>query len=145
MTIRATAQVTAVADPEMRFTPSGKGVASLRVVSNKRVKDSNGQWVDGEPSYFTAQAWDKLGDRIVENVQKGTRLLLSGRMTFEQYETKDGEKRTAVKMDVDEIALDIRFTTYRKEESGGGSGASRTADDSFPGGGYGAPVDEPPW
>lgn len=119
MTVKATAQVTAVADPEMRFTPSGKGVCSIRVVSNRRKKDANGQWTDGEPSYFDVEAWDKLGERAVENVTKGTRLIVSGRMTCEAYEKKDGGKGISVKLLADEIALDVRFTTYEKVESSG--------------------------
>lgn len=119
MTIKATAQVTAVADPEMRFTPAGKGVCVIRVVSNRRKKDANSQWTDGDPSYFDVEAWDKLGERAAENITKGTRLLIDGRMTCEAYETREGKKGISVKLLADNIALDVRFTDYEKVEGHG--------------------------
>lgn len=116
--IKATAQVTAVRDPEMRFLKTGKGVATIRVVSNRRQKDANGQWVDGPASFFDVECWDHLATQAVENVTKGTRLLVSGRLTCETWEDNNGNNRVAVKLTADDIALDVRFTTYTRSEQG---------------------------
>ena len=115
--IKATAQVTAVKDPELRFTPAGKAVCTIRVASNRRQKDANGQWKDGPASYFDVEVWDKMAEQAAENITKGTRLLVSGRLTCETWDDKDGNSRIAVKLAADDIALDVRFTNYSRNDT----------------------------
>lgn len=138
--ITATVEVTAVADPEMRFTPAGKGICTVRVVSNKRVKDSNGQWKDGDPSYFNVIAWDRLAERIVENVSKGQRLLVTGRMENRPWEDREGNKRTSMELTANAVGLDIKFTDYTRSEAKGGAQTEPT-----PVSPSGQPVSEAPF
>lgn len=107
-----TAQVTIVGnlvrDPELRFTAGGDAVANFTVAVNERIKQGN-EWVDGEPSYYDATAWRKLGEQVVEHFRKGSRVILVGKMKVDKYEAKDGTPRSKVVVTVDEIGESIRF------------------------------------
>lgn len=107
-----TAQVTIVGnltkDPELRFTPSGDAVANMSIAVNERVKDGN-EWKDGEPSFYEVKAWRKLGEQVAESLTKGNRVIVSGKMRIEKYETKTGEIRYTTVINADEIGESIRF------------------------------------
>jgi single-strand DNA-binding protein len=106
------AQVTIIGnltkDPELRFTASGDAVASMGIAVNERIKDGN-DWKDGEPSFYEVKAWRRLAEDAAEALQKGTRVVVSGKMKIETYTTKDGEKRSSVVVTADEIGQSIRF------------------------------------
>src|SRR5215475_9591312 len=98
------------ADPELRFTPSGKGVASFTIATNERRKNPDtGQWEDGDTSFFTCQAWNPLGENIVEHLGKGDAVVALGRIKQRKYQTKEGENRTVFEVNVDSIGPDLRW------------------------------------
>jgi single-strand DNA-binding protein len=107
-----TAQVTIIGnltkDPELRFTPSGDAVASMRVAVNERIKDGT-EWKDGEPSFYEVKVWRKLAEQAGELLQKGQRVVVVGKMKIETYTTKDGEQRSSTVITADEIGESIRF------------------------------------
>jgi len=107
-----TAQVTIIGnltkDPELRFTPSGDAVASMRVAVNERIKDG-AEWKDGEPSFYEVKVWRKLAEQAGELLQKGQRVVVVGKMKIETYTTKDGEQRSSTVITADEIGESIRF------------------------------------
>jgi single-strand DNA-binding protein len=106
-----TAQVTLIGnlvrDPELRFTPKGDAVANFTVAVNERMKQGD-EWVDGEPSYYDVTAWRKLGEDTAENLLKGARVVVVGKMKIDKYETKDGQQRSKVVVTADEIGSSIR-------------------------------------
>ena len=155
------------ADPELRFTPSGAAVASFTIASTPRTFDRNtNEWKDGEALFMRCSIWRQAAENVAESLQRGMRVVASGRLKQRSFETREGEKRTVVEMDVDEIGPSLRYATakvnrtQRGSSSGGGFGASGTenapADDpwgSAPapsgggggGGGGGGFSDEPPF
>src|SRR4051812_28368061 len=116
------------ADPELRYTPSGAGVASFTVASTPRTMDrQSGEWKDGEPLFLRCSAWRDLGEHVAESLVKGARVIIQGRLKQRSYE-KDGQTRTVYELDVDEIGPSLRYATAtvtkaaRTGDSGGGSG-----------------------
>ena len=98
------------ADPEIRFTASGAAVASFTVASTPRVRQGD-EWVDGDPLFLRCSAWRQLGENVAESLSKGDRVLVTGRLKQRSYETKDGEKRTVVELDVDDVGPSLRYAT----------------------------------
>ncbi|MFM6847784.1 MAG: single-stranded DNA-binding protein, partial [Terrabacter sp.] len=92
------------ADPELRFTPSGAAVANFTVASTPRQFDrQSNEWKDGETLFMRCSVWRDAAENVAESLQRGMRVIVSGRLKSRSYETKEGEKRTVVEMDVDEI------------------------------------------
>jgi len=145
------------ADPELRFTPSGAAVASFTVASTPRTFDrASGEWKDGEALFLRCNIWRQAAENVAESLQKGMRVVVQGRLKQRQYETREGEKRTVVELDVDEIGPSLRYATAKvnKVSRGSGSGgygaggASAPPDDpwgSAPPAGAGGYADEPPF
>ena len=106
------AQVTIVGnltkDPELRFTPAGDAVANVSIAVNERVKDGN-EWKDGEPSFYEVKVWRKLGEQVAESLSKGNRVIVTGKMRIEKFETKTGDTRFTTVITADEIGESIRF------------------------------------
>jgi single-strand DNA-binding protein len=142
------------ADPELRFTPSGAAVASFTVASTPRTFDRNtGEWKDGEALFLRCSVWRQAAENVAESLTRGSRVLVSGRLRQRSFETRDGEKRTVVELEVDEVGPSLRYATAkinkvnRGSGGGGGYGASAPADDPW---GSAAPAsppadDEPPF
>lgn len=143
------------ADPELRFTPAGKAVANLTIASTPRTFDrQSGEWQDGDALFLRCAVWGKPGENVAETLTRGMRVMAQGRLRQRSYETREGEKRTVVELDVDEIGPSLRYATAKvtKEARGGGSSAprsSRPANDdpwgSAPPAGRPADDDEPPF
>ena len=130
--LKVQGDVVVVADPELAFSKAGKPWIRLRCVSNDRKKDSNGQWVDGDPSYFDLVAFGKVAEAVAESdVGKGTRLTIVGNLTIQEWETDDGQKRTTVKVMADHIGLELLFTPYRKVEGEAPRSEPAAADAPF--------------
>jgi single-strand DNA-binding protein len=113
------------ADPELRFTPSGAAVANFTVASTPRMFDRNSnEWKDGETLFMRCSIWRDAAENVAESLQRGTRVIASGRLKSRSYETKEGEKRTVIEMDVDEIGPSLRSATAKvnKTQRGGGGG-----------------------
>lgn len=107
-----TAQITIVGnltrDPELRFTKSGEAVANFTVAVNERVKEGDA-WVDGEASYYNVTAWKRFAENITENLRQGDRVIVSGKIKIEKYETKEGEQRQKPVITADEVGIALRF------------------------------------
>jgi single-strand DNA-binding protein len=113
------------ADPELRFTPSGAAVANFTVASTPRQFDrQSNEWKDGETLFMRCSVWRDAAENVAESLQRGARVIVSGRLKSRSYETKEGEKRTVVEMDVDEIGPSLRSATAKvnKTQRGGGGG-----------------------
>ncbi|HEX2809676.1 MAG TPA: single-stranded DNA-binding protein, partial [Kineosporiaceae bacterium] len=120
-------------DPELRFTPSGAAVANFTVASTPRTFDKqSNEWKDGDTLFMRCSVWRDAAENVAESLQRGTRVLVCGRLRSRSYETKEGEKRTVVEMEVDEVGPSLRYATAKvaKTARGGGGGgiAQRRAD-----------------
>src|SRR5213593_4335937 len=112
-------------DPELRFTPSGAAVAKFRVASTPRTLDrASGEWKDGEALFLRCSVWRQAAENVAESLQRGTAVIVQGRLKQRSYETKEGEKRTVYELDVDEVGPSLRWATAKvtKASRGGGSG-----------------------
>ena len=128
-------------DPELRFTPSGAAVANFTVASTPRQFDrQSNEWKDGETLFMRCSVWRDAAENVAESLQRGTRVIVSGRLKSRSYETKEGEKRTVVEMDVDEVGPSLRYATAKvnKTQRGGGGGFSGGGQ-----GGYAGQQDDP--
>ena len=104
-------------DPELRFTPQGKPCADVQVAVNKRVKQPDGTWSDGPTSYYRCTAWGQLAEHVTESLTKGTRVIVQGRLEIREYETRDGQRRTAAEIQIDDIGPSLRFATAHPERT----------------------------
>ena len=113
-------------DPELRFTPSGAAVAKFRVASTPRFLDKQtNEWKDGEPLFLACNIWRQAAENVAESLQRGARVIVSGRLRQRSYETREGEKRTVYELEVDEIGPSLRYATAKVNKasrSGGGGG-----------------------
>lgn len=104
------------ADPELRISASGVSWIRFTVASTPRMFDkASNQYRDGEALFLTCTAWRDLADHIAESVTKGTRVIVSGRLKQNRWETPEGDKRTTYGLEVDEIGPSLRFATARVE------------------------------
>jgi single-strand DNA-binding protein len=131
-------------DPELRFTPSGAAVANFTVASTPRQFDrQSNEWKDGETLFMRCSVWRDAAENVAESLQRGTRVIVSGRLKSRSYETKEGEKRTVVEMEVDEVGPSLRYATAkvnRTQRGGSGGGFSGGGQ-----GGAGGGQQEDPW
>ncbi|HVM12146.1 MAG TPA: single-stranded DNA-binding protein [Actinomycetota bacterium] len=112
-------------DPELRYTPNGAAVANFRVAVNRRYQDQSGQWREEETSFFTVTAWRSLGENAAESLTKGSRVIVAGRLRSRSYETQEGQKRTVVEIEAEDLGPSLRWATAKVEKqtgSGGGGG-----------------------
>jgi single-strand DNA-binding protein len=123
------------ADPELRFTPSGAAVANFTVASTPRNFDrQSGEWKDGEALFLRCNIWREAAENVAESLTRGSRVVVTGRLKQRSFETREGEKRTVVELEVDEIGPSLKYATAKVTKSGRGGGAG-----GFGGGGGGAP------
>ncbi len=135
-----------VADPELRFTPSGAAVASFRIASTPRSFDKNtNEWKDGESLFLTCSVWRQYAENVAESLTKGTRVIVTGRLKQRSYETREGEKRTVFEIDVDDVGPALKNATAKvnRVSRDGGGGFSGGGGNSNSGGGFGGGDD--PW
>lgn len=99
-----------VDDPELRFTPAGVAVAKLRLAVNRRWQDQAQQWQE-ETSFFTGSCWREAAENVAESLQKGARVIVVGRLQQRSWETEQGEKRSVVEIQIDEIGPALRWAT----------------------------------
>src|SRR5258707_5000126 len=133
-------------DPELRFTPSGAAVAKFRVASTPRFMDrASGEWKDGEPLFLACAVWRQAAENVAESLQRGARVIVSGRLRQRSYETKEGEKRTVYELEVDEIGPSLRYATAKVQKmsrSSGGGGGFGSGGGQGGGGGF---ANDDPW
>ncbi|CAN5530114.1 single-stranded DNA-binding protein [soil metagenome] len=115
-----------VDDPELRFTPSGAAVANFRIASTPRQFDrQTNEWKDGDALFLSCSVWRQAAENVAESLQKGMKVIVQGRLKQRSYETREGEKRTVVELEVDEVGPALTFATAkvtRASRSGGGGG-----------------------
>lgn len=143
------------ADPELRFTPSGAAVANFTVASTPRTFDrQSGEWKDGEALFLRCNIWRQAAENVAESLTRGARVVVQGRLRQRSFETKEGEKRTVVEMEVDEVGPSLRYATAKvnKVNRGGGfggggggydGGGARQGGGSGGGGNSGGGYDDP--
>jgi len=129
-------------DVELKFTPSGAAVANFTVASTPRTFDKNSNaWKDGEALFMRCSLWQQPAENAVESLTKGMRVIVTGRLKQRSYE-KDGQKRTVVELDVEEIGPSLKYATAKVTKTsrgggqGGGNGGGRPQQDAN-GGGWG--------
>jgi single-strand DNA-binding protein len=103
-----------IAAPELRFTPSGTAIAKFTIASTSRVFDRNtNEWKDGDALFLRCNAWRRLGEHAAESLDRGSRVLVTGRLKQRNYETREGEKRSVVELDIDDIGASLMFATAK--------------------------------
>src|SRR6476660_7807377 len=141
------------ADPELRFTASGAAVANFTVAATPRQFDrASNEWKDGEALFLRCNIWRQPAENVAESLVRGSRVIVSGRLKQRSFETKEGEKRTVIELEVDEIGPSLRYATakvnraQRSDSSGGGGGYGGGGSGSGGSGGRpSAPPADDPW
>ncbi len=142
------------ADPELRFTPSGAAVANFTVASTPRMFDrQTNEWKDGEALFLRCAIWREAAENVAESLTRGSRVIVQGRLKQRSFETREGEKRTVVEVEVDEIGPSLRYATAKVNKAsrsggggggfGGGGGGSRQPAQTGGGTGGGTGGDDP--
>src|SRR5262245_47550542 len=114
-------------DPELQFTDQGIAVANFRVAVTPRIRDDAGGWRDGETSFFRVTAWRQLGEHVADSLGKGDRAIVIGRLKSRSWETPEGERRSVVEIDADDIAPQLRWATAKPERTSARNGESTPA------------------
>ena len=111
------------ADPELRFTPSGAPVANFTIASTPRTFDrQTNEWKDGDALFLSCAVWRQAAENVAESLQRGMRVIVQGRLKQRSYETREGEKRTSIEVEVDEIGPSLRYATAAVTRAAGGQG-----------------------
>ena len=146
-------------DPELRFTPSGSAVANFTIASTPRTFDRQAnEWKDGETLFLRASVWREMAENVAESLTKGMRVVAEGRLKSRTYDTKEGEKRTVMELEVDEIGPSLRYANAKVNRTarngngggntGGGFGGGQQTAQGGNGGGWGGGQQqqaEDPW
>ena len=121
------------ADPELRYTQNGVAVANFTIASTPRTFDrASGEWKDGEALFLRASVWRDFAEHVANSLTKGARVIASGRLRQRSYETKEGEKRTSIELEVDEIGPSLRYATAAVTRvASNRQGAAVAADDQW--------------
>jgi len=142
-----------VNDPELRYTPTGQAVATFRVASTPRFMDrTTNEWKDGDSLFLSCNVWRQAAENVAESLQRGMRVIVSGRLRQRSYETKEGEKRTVYEIEVDEVGPSLRNASAKVSRStraggsgGFGGGQSGQGGQGGYGGGAGGRANDDPW
>jgi single-strand DNA-binding protein len=126
-----------VADPELRFTRAGQPVATFRVASTPRVRDNaTNEWKDGDSLFLTCNVWRQMAENVAESLQRGMRVIVSGRLRQRSYETNEGEKRTVYEVEVDDVGPSLRNASAKVNRASRGGGEGGFSGGGGGGGGY---------
>lgn len=111
-TITVAGNVTA--DPELRFTPNGAAVVNFTVACTPRYRDqTTGKWVDGDTMYYRCNAWRDMAENVAESLTRGLRVMVTGRLRMRDWESRDGQKRQSLELEVDEIGASLKWATAK--------------------------------
>jgi len=114
-----------VDDPELRFTPSGAAVAKFRIASTPRVYDRDtSEWRDGDSLFLTCSVWRQAAENAAESLQRGTRVIVQGRLKQRSYDDREGVKRTVYELDVDELGVSLKNASAKVTKNAKGGGQS---------------------
>lgn len=144
------------ADPELRFTPSGAAVANFTVASTPRTFDrQSGEWKDGDALFMRCNVWRQAAENVAETLTRGMRVMVSGRLRQRSFETREGEKRTVVELEVDEVGPSLKYATAKVNKVsrgsgdgggfGGGGASSGGSGGGYGGGGSRGAQNDDPW
>ena len=123
-----------VEDPELRFTPNGTAMAKIRLAVNRRYQDRNNEWQE-DTSFFTGTCWRDMAENVAESLTKGMRVIVNGRLQQRSWETQEGDKRSVVEIDVQEIGPSVRWATAtvtRTPRSGSGDWSGQQQQPAAP-------------
>src|SRR5712692_6643533 len=135
-----------VDDPQLRYTPTGQAVATFRVASTPRFLDkSTNEWKDGDSLFLTCNVWRQAAENVAESLQRGMRVIVSGRLRQRSYETKEGEKRTVYEIEVDEVGPSLRNASAKVVKSSRAMGGSSGGGSQGGYGGASARAADDPW
>src|SRR5271166_3470831 len=138
-----------VNDPELRYTPTGQAVATFRVASTPRYMDrTTNEWKDGDSLFLSCNVWRQAAENVAESLQRGMRVIVSGRLRQRSYETKEGEKRTVYEIEVDEVGPSLRNASAkvsRSTRATGGQGGSSGQGGYGGSGSSGGRANDDPW
>jgi single-strand DNA-binding protein len=110
------------ADPELRYTQSGLAVANFTIASTPRTFDRQANdWKDGEALFLRASCWREFAEHVAGSLTKGSRVIATGRLKQRSYDDREGNKRTAIELEVDEIGPSLRYATAQVTRAAGGS------------------------
>lgn len=119
-TVTMTGNLTA--DPKLRFTTSGAAVANFTVASTPRTRDrQTNEWSDGEPIFLDCTVWRRQAENVAESLTKGMRVIVAGRLRARSYDDRDGNRRTVIEMDVDEVGPSLAWATCQVTRAGRGA------------------------
>lgn len=117
------------ADPELRYTPNGVAVANFTVASTSRVFDRQaGEWRDGDALFLRCTVWREFAEHVASSVQRGTRVIVQGRLKQRSYETEQGDKRTVIELEVEELGPSLRYATAQVAKAGATTSGSGWSD-----------------
>ena len=136
------------ADPELRYTQNGLAVANFTIASTPRTFDRQAnEWKDGEALFLRASVWREFAEHVSQSLQKGSRVIAQGRLKQRSFETQQGEKRTVIELEVDEIGPSLRYATAQVTRTTGGGAGRSSGGGNQGGGGFGQPqqVADQPW
>ena len=126
------------ADPELRFTPSGAAVANFTVASTPRTFDkTSGEWKDGDALFLRCNIWRQPAENAAETLTKGSRIIVVGRLKQRTFETREGDKRSLIELEVDELGTSLKYATATVKKAGKATSTDTTpraswADDEPP-------------
>jgi single-strand DNA-binding protein len=129
-------------DPELRYTPNGAALVKFGVAVSRRVRDESGQWKDADTSFFDVTAWRTLAENVAESLTQGTRVVVVGRLRTNTWETAEGDKRSKVEIEAEEIAPSLKWATAKPEKQGRSPGQSDWSESVKVG--VGGPQEETP-
>ena len=130
-------------DPELRYTPNGAALVKFGVAVSRRIKDdATGQWKDADTSFFDVTAWRTLAENVAESLTQGTRVVVVGRLRTNTWETPEGDKRSKVEIEAEEVGPSLKWATAKAEKQGRSPGQGDWASNVTVG--AGGPQEETP-
>jgi single-strand DNA-binding protein len=115
-------------DPELRYTANGAAVANFTVAHSTRIRDAQGNWSDGDTSFFRVNVWRSLAENAAESLTRGTRVVVTGRLKQRSWENQEGEKRSMIEIEGDEVGPSLKWATAKVEKTPRSSSSSSSGD-----------------
>lgn len=112
---------TLTADVDLRFTPAGAAVANFTIASNSRRKNDRGEYEDGPATFLRCSLWRQAAEHAAESLTRGTRVIATGQLKQRDYTSREGDKRTVLELEIDEIGPSVRWATVQVQKATRGS------------------------
>lgn len=117
--------------PEIRFTSSGKPVASFSLVTSRSRKQDNGEWLESETTWYRVSAWDALGENVVECLGKGDAVIVTGRLFMDSYTDREGQEKQSLKVEAYNVAPSLKRARWTAARDAAPRPAAREAVDPW--------------